>query len=76
MGIKCVKDEDIFLKSNISTVFALVLQPAWLSHLRIHSFSSLRSSLGAVYTFKCSIPVPLHPFQSRCYHSKLLIFSD
>lgn len=76
MGFKCIKDEDAFLKRNISTVFALVLRPVWLFYLRIHSFSSLRSSLGAVYTFKCSVPVPLHPFQSRCYYFKLLIFCD
>lgn len=59
--LNALKMRTYLKKETFSTVTAaVVLQPMWLS--QFFSFTSLRSFLGAVYTFRCFSPVPTHSF--------------
>lgn len=74
MGIKCIKDEDIFLKKE---TFSSVKEHLLLCCSLRGEVSSSASppsgfSWGAVYTFKCSSPVGPH---SLC-KVLILLFQD
>lgn len=74
MGIKCIKDEDIFFKKETfsSVKEHLLLYCSLCGEVSSSASAPSGFSWGAVYTCRCSSPVGLH---SLC-KVLILLFQD